>query len=428
VSTSSDVDLVIIGAGAAGLAAARAATRAGLSHGVLEAMGRIGGRAHTDHATFGVPWDRGCHWLHSASLNPLRAVADLTGFRYRTVGSRYRGRTADGWMRDDEYECLDASAERCLVATLAAGERGEDVPCDATVDRDEPGYGLYRTWMFAEWGHDPADVSALDAARYRDTGEDYPVEDGYGALVAHHARGLVVSLDTPVTEVAWGGPGVRVTTPRGTVTARAAVVTVSTGILTSGSIRFDPPLPDWKLDAAEAVPLGRANKVAFAVPGETLGVSEPTAVVVPIGGSSMIVRLRPFGRDMADCYLAGPVCRELEDAGEREMVEACREALVAIFGTELRANLAASASTRWGHEPTILGAYAAAKPGRAHHRVDLARPVGDRLYFAGEATHPEFFSTCHGAHLSGIDAVRAVACALGRTTTSGVPFGATAAP
>lgn len=411
---SADVDLVIIGAGAAGLAAARTATGNGLSHVAVEAMGRIGGRAQTDLDTFGFPWDRGCHWLHSASLNPMRQVADEAGFRYRTTGSRYRGRAGGDWLPDDAYDRLEESAERCLAATLAAGHRGGDRPCSEVADHEEPGYGLFTTWMFAEWGQAPEDISTLDAARYRDTGEDWPVEDGYGALVAHHARGLGISLDTPVTRIDWGGPGVRVTTSRGTIAARAAVITVSTGVLAAGTIRFDPPLPDWKLEAAAAVPLGRANKVAFAVPGDTLGVSEPTAITVPVAGSTMIVRLLPFGRDHADVYLAGPVCRDLEAAGEAEMIETCRDALVSELGGDLRARLGAVASTRWGHEPTILGAYAAAKPGQAHLRADLARPLGDRLFFAGEATHPEFYSTCHGAHLSGIDAVQTIATVDGR--------------
>jgi monoamine oxidase len=76
-------DLVIVGAGAAGLSAAKRARERGLDVVVFEAMDRIGGRAHTDTSVFGIPWDRGCHWLHSASVNPMRELADAYGFRYR---------------------------------------------------------------------------------------------------------------------------------------------------------------------------------------------------------------------------------------------------------------------------------------------------------------------------------------------------------
>ena len=81
-------DLIIIGAGCAGLAAAREAKRCGLSYTVLEAQDRIGGRAYTNTTTFGIPIDYGCHWLHAASVNPLRQLADDYGFAYERVGSR----------------------------------------------------------------------------------------------------------------------------------------------------------------------------------------------------------------------------------------------------------------------------------------------------------------------------------------------------
>src|SRR5262249_12049434 len=152
--------------------------------------------------------------------------------------------------------------------------------------------------------------------------------DGYGALVARDAEGIPVELSTPVWRIDWSGPRVKVTTPDGTVEAGAAIVTVSTNVLTADLIGFESALPDWKANAAAAVPLGRANKVTFGIEGRHLGVDGHTNVVVPVGARVMMsFQLRPFGFDMANGYLAGPLCRDLEEAGEAEMTAFAPEGL-----------------------------------------------------------------------------------------------------
>jgi monoamine oxidase len=283
VGRSASVDLVVVGAGAAGLAAAATARDLGLDVVVFEAMDRIGGRAHTDHQTFGVPWDRGCHRLHSASINPMRELADRYGFRYQRARTPWRPREGDRWAIDAEERSRDEILESFYADVLAAGNAGRDVPVASVVDAADPLYPLFETSIHAEWGVPPDEASTLDAVRYRDTNEDCPVQDGYGALVARHAEGGPVELSTPVWRIDWSGPRVKVVTADGTVETGAVIVTVSTNVLSAGLIGFEPALPAWKLDAAAAVPLGRANKVAFGIAGRHLGVDGHTNVVVPIG-------------------------------------------------------------------------------------------------------------------------------------------------
>jgi monoamine oxidase len=104
--------------------------------------------------------------------------------------------------------------------------------------------------------------------------------------------------------------------------------------------------------------------------------------------------------------MGGPLCAELEAAGTDAQVAAGVEAMVSAFGSNIEKHIGAKAASAWGREPTILGAYGAARPGEADLRADLAKPVADRIFFAGEATHPYFFSTCHGAWMSGERAAR----------------------
>ncbi len=406
--TSTPVDVVIVGAGAAGLAAARTSGELGLSFVLLEAAGRIGGRAFTATEPFGAPWDWGCHWLHSADINPFTRLADAYGFRYLADPVPWRSHLGDRWASAAEEARVDAYVDGSYEAALLAGEAGRDEPMADHIDAADPAYWVLRHSVNAEWGVDPT----LDQARYRDTDRNWPVQDGYGALVARHAAGIPVELNTPVTAIDWSGRLVKVFTPNGTVKTRAVIVTVSAGVLGAGAIRFTPVLPDWKGAAIANVPLGKANKVGLAIDADRLGVAGHTAVSVPCGTEGAIgFHLRPFGVNIASAYLAGPMCSALEREGAGAMVDAVTAALISILGSDVKEGIGATACTRWESDPLFRGAYAAARPGHADARRDLARPVDERLYFAGEATSPDFFSTCHGAHLTGIAAAQAVAAA-----------------
>ncbi|MGH2614232.1 MAG: flavin monoamine oxidase family protein [Thermomicrobiales bacterium] len=413
----SPVDLVIIGAGAAGLGATKAARALGLDVVTFEAMDRVGGRAFTCTEPFGFPWDAGCHWLHSASVNPFTKIADAEGFHYRTASMAWYT-WANGRLNTVEEEAaVDAFIDSTLDAAMRCGREGIDIAMADVLDPDSPWANVIRYHINAEWGVDPRAASTLDFSRYRDTHENWPVEEGYGALVVRAASEVVadVELSTPVESVTWSGPGVRVTTPKGTVDATAAVITVSTGVLADEVIAFDPRLPDWKQEAFAAVPLGRANKIALKLEAEALGDVPEYGAAAPIGpGQMMGLHVRPFGRDMVDGYVGGPACVELEAAGETAMIEAASEALGMLMGSGLRRQIVASTATRWASEPYIRGAYAAAIPGQADRREALRQPLDDRLFFAGEATSPEFFTTCHGAWETGIAATREVARVLGR--------------
>jgi monoamine oxidase len=409
----SDLDAVVIGAGAAGLAAAKTLVARGFAVQVIEARGRVGGRAHTETALYGVPVDLGCAWLHSADINPFRAIAAELGFTVVESGPAWGARRRIAKLSPAKTAAIERTIAEGLKAISAAGEQGRDVAASEVLPQNAPGRPLLDAILSWIHGADPVQVSTLDAARYHDTGYNWPVLEGYGALVAAYGAGLPVKLSTPALAIDWQGPSVRVETPSGTLAARAAIVTLPTGVLADEKVRFRPALPAAKLASIEHLPLGVADKVFFRVTGDPFGLPADSYVRGRHDSSrTSAIQIRPFGRDIISCYLGGSYARELEETGA--MIDAVWGELVNAFGSGVRGHLEAPQATAWFLDPHARGSYSAALPGHAHRRADLAAPLDDRLFFAGEACSPDFFSTCHGAHLSGITAASAVADTLRR--------------
>ena len=409
-------DVAIIGAGAAGIGAALAARALGLSFVVLEAMDRIGGRAFTEPTVLGAPWDAGCFILHSASENPLARVAERLRIAVlKGVVRRWRLLDHDRLGTEVEAEALLAYYEECWERIDAAAAAGRDVACADVLDRAHPLWPQFAHRCAVFQGVDPEEASTLDHLRYRDTHENWPVADGYGTLIARIAAGVPVHLNTPVTRIDHGTVPLRLMTPEGGVRARTAVLTASTGVLAAEAIRFEPELPDWKVRAIDATPIGFADKIAFAFPPGALD-AEPNDYLHVLTGSRRTLgfHLRPFGYDYASGYIGGSTSLLLAEASDDEAFAFAMEKLVAALGSSIASKVVARRRTRWAKEPFIRGGYSATRPGEALARVALAEPLSDRLFFAGEAAAPQFFSTAHGAYLSGIDAATRAAGTIGR--------------
>lgn len=411
--TASDVDVVIVGAGAAGLSAARAAAERGLSFHLLEASHRIGGRAYTEEMAPGMPFDLGCHWMHSASLNPFVAIADRFGFHYRKDGAwRTNIYAGKGWVTEREREEILALGEANEAAIAAAVARGEDVAVADVVDLESRWTPFMSYWFTLGTSRDIDQVSIIDSVAYNDTEENWPLREGYGALVKLWAADIPVTLNAPATRIRWSKAGVAVETPKGTVTGRRLLITVSTNVLASGRIVFDPPLPDWKRDAAAQLPLGVHNRIGIMLNYDPFGPDARTSATIMLEGDEvpMSVQLRPFGFNHVVGVTGGRFGSWLERAGTAASVDYLTERLVAVFGSDFRKALSSrTIVTAWEGDPWTLGSYSGATPGNGHKREVLARPVDDILYFAGEATSSDFFCTCHGAYLSGIAAIESIA-------------------
>ncbi|WP_119422089.1 flavin monoamine oxidase family protein [Desertibaculum subflavum] len=402
-STPANPDVVVVGAGSAGLAAARALIGAGRTVVVVEARDRIGGRAFTDTATFGMPFDRGCSWTYSVKGHPWRQMAEAWGYHLsgqeRDDEIVYVG---DREATDAEYALYDKAADQLEAAFARAGRAGKDVSAASVSPRKLPWIEMAEAWAGPmEMGMDLDDVSCLDWW-LNDSPGARGVAEGYGTLVHQFGHDFPVTLDAPVSRIRWGGPGVTVETAKGTLAAKAAIVTVSTGVLAAEAIRFDPPLPAWKREAIEGVPMGLLVKVPLLFNGARFDLApEQWLSYPPRGREACYFQAWPFDRDLMVGFMGGRFAWEISAAGEAAAVDFARGELRKMFGSAVDKAFVKGAATQWASDPWARGAYTCARPGRTADRMRLAEPLGDRLYFAGEAMAGRFSQTCDGAFLSG---------------------------
>ena len=411
-----DTEVVIIGAGSAGLSAARRLGALGIGFVVLEAKGRIGGRAHTDRDTLGLPFDLGCHWLHSADRNPLTPIAARFGFTAVPGRPNRRIHARNGWIA--QAECEDwAAFERDQSRRLdERGAHGPDAAASGTLDGTHRWSGLYEAWFGIQNGASPEAVSAVDVGRYRDTGDNRQVREGLGALVARCGAGVPVHLDAPVRTVRWNGVGVEVEGAAGRLRARAAIVTVSIDVLRRERIRFEPRLPDEKADAFEGLRLGNALRIAIRFPPGTFGDPRRShEMFADDSANALSFQVHPFGRPLATAYAGAGNAVELERAGVEAVRALVVERLAAMFGSAVAKRAEAAVMSGWTADPDVGGAYSFARPGGSGLRGKLAEPVAEgHLWFAGEAASRRSYSTAHGAWETGRGAADGIAAALGR--------------
>jgi monoamine oxidase len=411
-SFPSSVDVAIIGAGAAGLGAAHALKDSGLSVIVLEARDRVGGRAHTILAAPGITFDLGCGWLHSADKNSFVKIAQQLDFEIDKTRPPWREQSFDTGFphaeRQDFIAALDAFYER---AEQAAHHGGDDTAGHYLEPGNRWNPMIHAISTFVN-GCELDQVSIQDMDAYEDTEINWRVRRGYGALMTAYGAPCPLALNTEVTLIDHSGKRVRIETSRGTLTADKVIVSVPTNLIADEAIRFHPALPA-KVEAARGLPLGVDDKVMLALDdpdalpkdGNLRGATMRTAMAS--------FHLRPFGQPCIEGFFGGSFARGLEDAGDGAFAAKSIDQIVALLGSDFRRKLKPLAESRWARDPFARGAYSHALPGHAGDRAVLAAPVDGRLFFAGEATSPNFFSTAHGARDSG---ERAAGEVLGKPT------------
>jgi monoamine oxidase len=406
----SDFEVVIVGGGAAGVAAGRRLQQASVRALIVEARARLGGRAWTVTGESGFALDLGCGWLHSADRNPWVAVAQEQGAtidKSPPPWSRSGPQLGFPPAEQDEFrEALNAFYARAG----AAAEATTDAPA---ADFLEPGnrwnnlINALSTYISgAEWDR----VSAKDFDRYDDSGVNWRVVQGYGTVIATCGAALPAMLDCPVRAIDHRGRRLRIETEKGALVADQVIVTVPSTLLAAERIAFDPPLPE-KARAARGLPLGLADKLFIALDRP----EEFDKDMRLFGHTDRIAtaayHLRPLGRPLIEAYFGGRLAAELEAGGEGAFFDFAVSELVAVLGGDFARRIRPIRMHRWGSDAYALGSYSYAKPGHADDRLTLVAPVDNRLFFAGEACSLHDFSTAHGGWHTGVSAAEAVLAA-----------------
>ncbi len=404
-----EADIVVIGAGAAGIAAARRIQAANRKVIVVEAASQLGGRCLTDSATFDMPFDRGARWLHNPETNPMIKLARNAALDFYPAPLGQKIRIGRRNARAGEAEEFLAALVRANRAIDDASRGRADVACASVLPKDLGDWAATAEFVLGAnaTGKDLKEISVIDKAHAQDRNVAIGCRQGLGTLIGKLAEQVPLALSTPASRVNWSGRDITVETPAGRIAARAAVITVSTNVLTAGNIKFTPDIPKRQLDAAARLSLGSYDHIALQLPGNPLGLARDDIIIEQSGSTRTALLVANIGSSsLCSIDVAGAFGRDLSSQGEAAMVAFAAEWLTKLFGSDAASAVTKSSATRWNFAPFALGAMSSAAPGGQPSRKILTEPIGS-MFLAGEATHETLWGTVEGAWESGERAAEA---------------------
>lgn len=411
----SNPDVVVIGAGSAGLAATAELLKNNKSVICIEAMNRIGGRCHTDNSIFGVPYDTGAHWLHNLHsqwndnyYNQIAQYGKDNGFKiyddYYEDDIIYDGRK----IIYNQKKIWDLYSKIKKIKSKAKEDRPfiDFIPNNLKQDK------WFDTVAKIITTRDFDNFSPYDGNKNWQSGGDGDgfVKGGYGALLAHYRKGVPVKLNTIATKINWSGKGVKVETNNGTIDAKACIVTVSTGVLNSSKIKFTPELSAKKYEAFDGISMNSYHRIAIEHDPKFFslyGINADNYLYMKVDSENSNSEpeavnglLRVFGKNVSYFNTKGRFAKDLENEGQDASIDFVLNKLRSTLGSSIDKYFIKAHATEWINNPYTLGAYSGAKPGKANLRSALKEPVGKKIFFAGEATAGQY-ATVHGADRSG---------------------------
>jgi monoamine oxidase len=416
----------------AGIAAADRLRRRGFDVRVVEARHRVGGRIHTWRGWQGSPLDLGASWIHGyAAGNPITPIARRAGARlvpssYDSARLHIAPSLKDAgvtrpysarWARiaqQAEHRPRHRAHDESLASAVRRRVRGRHL--DAT-ERDLLAFFLNANYT-TEWGADPDELSARtvdEGKEYGPTGEDAFFPHGYDQVTNFMARHLDIHTGVVVRRIVLRRRGVEVHTTSGTIHARAVVVTVPLGVLKHHGIDFIPGLPHRHELAIERLGMGVLSKtfLRFERPFWPTGVDWQELLGPHHGAWAEWFSMAKAGPPVILCFHGGDRARELERADPDGVRGEAMHALRTMFGRRIPEPLDVK-TTRWSRDRFAHGSYSTNAVGSTRaDRTALGHSVGGRLFFAGEATEPDYSSTVHGAYRSGLRAAREVVSTFG---------------
>lgn len=422
VSAANPPSILVIGAGMAGLAAARALSDQGLKVTLLEGRQRIGGRIHTSRVWPDYPMDLGASWIHGQKQNPITSLANAA--QAKRIATSYDNAELyiDKRLKELGVKGTNETALEKLVnkALKQAANLDEDISLQAAVERvlTKPLSPAYQAqlnfYLNSTYEQEYSGATRELSAQTLDDNEEFEGADllfpqGYDQLTNYLAQGLDLRLGQIVSKVNYGKTGVTVSTQDQSYSADYVIITVPLGVLKRNSIQFNPPLPPAKQAAIQRLGMGllnkaylRFNKVFWPKELDWLEYLSPDA-----GRWAEWVSFAKIGAPVLLGFHAADRAREVETWTDQAVIADAMKALKAMFGNAIPQPVGVQL-TRWSQDPFAYGSYSFNAVGSSNEdRQALANKNG-RLYWAGEATHSEYLGTVHGAYLSGVRAAKAV--------------------
>lgn len=417
--------ILVIGAGLAGLAAASALQKQGHDLVIVEARDRIGGRLWTSTQWADAPVDLGASWIHGMEGNPLTPLAqqidaELIVSSYdlaityaasgQPLSARAEARLEQLQTRVDEAlaEAQDATADQTVEAVVAAAFAQDNLSSE---DQQLLNFILSSS-IEQEFAGSIGELSAQwydDAAAF--AGDDAFFADGYRLLVEYLSQGLEIKLSEVVQEIDWADVQVRVRTDKAEHLADHVIVTLPLGVLKAGKVQFTPALPSAHQNAIEQLGMGVLNKcyLRFAQAFWPTDIDWLEYVSPQPGQWTEWVSLqRTHNLPVLLGFNAADQGRAIEAWTDAEIVASAMQTLRTVFGNTIPEPLDYQI-TRWASDPYALGSYSFNAVSYAPAlRAELAQPLEQKVFFAGEATESQHFSSAHGAYLSGLRAAQEI--------------------
>lgn len=401
---ASDVDIAIVGGGAAGIAAGRAIAESGRSYVVLEAGPRLGGRARTAEA-LGMEVDLGCGVLPRSYL-PLMSAAEGANVALADLPPGPRLYVERQEAKESAYDGFLSTLGRARQDIRAAAFAGKDVAVATVVPTAGAWAPLAGSLMGPLGvGHSLKALSTLDLGLRSPPIDDATSPIGVGALLQTLGAWLNVQTDAPVTLLTHAGRvhTLSVKGQRGVIRARAIILAVPAPVIASGAIKFNPPLPRRLATAFDDCPAGALEQVAFRLPANPLRLQADERILPRVAGIPALLRGRVNGSDLHILTFGDAAAREIADKGEEAGLRLARAFLAEAFGLGPEV-VSAVACSAWTTDPLIRGAMVAAAPGKAAQRRLFEDTVQSRIFLAGEYTSPSAWGSLAGAWQSGEDA------------------------
>lgn len=413
--------VIVVGAGAAGLGAARALSQSGFDVLTIEARTRLGGRIHT-RRDLGVAVDMGAGWIHGLEdANPLKALAQEFGSHlvfsnFANVRGVFKdGRPLPVFRLMDLYGVvLEAMyAENGVGDSVESRIRNAVATKELTGD-DELMLNAILGGLMLEVGYE---LDAIDPEELRKrktfSGGDYRFVNGYDSIIYGLARGLDIRTGVPVRRILHNGSGVEVVTENETFTADHAVITVPIGVLKRNAIAFEPELPPQKREAIDGLGLGLSEKLILKFP-EVFWPKDPTVVLRASERTNYFPLFFnnhfPFTGDaILTARVAGSRVPEYNELNDDDATASVVDVLRQGFGSDIPWP-EATLRSRWVDDPFTACSYSTVMTGvpSQRYRLEIGAPVG-RVHFAGEHTNGDRFANVHGAYMSGLRAAEAIA-------------------